>query len=436
MNCVRILIREMRYKQTLLALVLCLISGIVVAQNNTNSPYSRYGYGQLAEQGASNSRAMGGVAYGLRDKAHTNFANPASYTAVDSLTFIFEGGMSLQNTNFDNGFTKINAKNTSLDYLSMHFRIGTRFGMSLGLLPYANVGYDMENVTRNNEDNEKTTVTNYFGEGGLHQAYAGLAYKINRKFSIGVNISYLWGDVEHSMMHTFPYFTDANGVMKREHVGINSVKFDIGAQYSYQFGKKHFATFGAVFSPGYNLTNTSYIQEIEGSSSEILSGNTSGLSVNETDLDVKTGIPMTIGGGVAYVYDGRLTVGLDVTYQQWSKVSFMGNKDAFVDRTKIAVGAEYLPDPIGSSILKRIKYRAGAYYNNPYYKLDGVRASKEWGVSAGLSIPLLRSRSYFNISAQYARVNGQTTNFINENQLRVNIGVTFNERWFYKTRVN
>ena len=105
-------------------------------------------------------------------------------------------------------------------------------------------------------------------------------------------------------------------------------------------------------------------------------------------------------------------------------------------QSKIAVGAEYLPDPIGSSILKRIKYRAGAYYNNPYYKLDGVRASKEWGVSAGLSIPLLRSRSYFNISAQYARVNGQTTNFINENQLRVNIGVTFNERWFYKTRVN
>ena len=145
---------------------------------------------------------------------------------------------------------------------------------------------------------------------------------------------------------------------------------------------------------------------------------------------------MSFGAGVAYVYDGRLTVGLDVTYQQWSKVSFMGNKDAFVDRTNIAVGAEYLPDPIGRSILKRIKYRAGAYYNAPYYKLDGVRASKEWGVSAGLSIPLLRSRSYFNISAQYARVNGQTANFINENQLRVNIGVTFNERWFYKTRVN
>lgn len=413
-----------------------LMAGVAFAQNNTNSPYSRYGYGQLADQGASNSKAMGGVAYGLRDKQHTNFANPASYTAVDSLTFIFEAGMSLQNTNFDNGTLKTNAKNTSLDYLSMHFRVGTRFGMSLGLLPYANVGYDMQNLIKNTADASKTYAINYYGEGGLHQAYVGLAYKINRKFSIGANISYLWGAVEHAMMLTFPYNDEAFGFMTREHVGINSVKFDFGAQYSYQFGKKHFATFGAVFSPGYNLTNTTYFQEIIGSTTAITGGSSSGLTVKETDLNVKSGIPMTFGAGVAYIYDGRLTVGLDLTYQAWSKVSFMGNEDAFVDRTKVAVGAEYLPDPIGRSFLQRTKYRIGAYYNAPYYKMDDVRASKEWGVSAGFSIPILRSRSYFNISGQYARVKGQTADFIHEHQLRVNIGVTFTERWFYKTRVN
>jgi hypothetical protein len=214
------------------------------------------------------------------------------------------------------------------------------------------------------------------------------------------------------------------------------VKFDFGAQYSHQFGKKDFITLGAVFSPGYNLTNTTYIQDILGNSSAILNGSTSGLSVKETILDVKSGIPMSFGVGGAYSYDNRLTVGLDLTYQVWSKVPFMGNEDAFVDRTKISLGAEYLPDPLGRSILKRIKYRAGAYFNAPYYKLDGVRASKEWGLSVGLSVPIIRSRSYINISGQYARVNGQTANFIHENQLRVNIGVTFNERWFYKTRVN
>ena len=81
-----------RFRQTLLAFVLTMLSGVVAAQNNTNSPYTRYGYGQLADQGSGNSKGMGGIAYGLRDRYQINFANPASYTAVDSLTFLFDGG--------------------------------------------------------------------------------------------------------------------------------------------------------------------------------------------------------------------------------------------------------------------------------------------------------------------------------------------------------
>ena len=68
------------YRQTLLVFLLMMLSGAAVAQNNTNSPYTRYGYGQLADQGSGNSKAMGGIAYGLRDKYQVNFANPASYT--------------------------------------------------------------------------------------------------------------------------------------------------------------------------------------------------------------------------------------------------------------------------------------------------------------------------------------------------------------------
>ena len=82
-----------KFRHTLWALVLTMLSGVAMAQNNTNSPYTRYGYGQLADQGSANSKGMGGVAYALRDKHLVNFANPASYSAVDSLTFIFDGGM-------------------------------------------------------------------------------------------------------------------------------------------------------------------------------------------------------------------------------------------------------------------------------------------------------------------------------------------------------
>ena len=75
-----------------------------MAQSGSNSPYSRYGFGQLSDQSFGNSKAMGGIAYGLRNGYQINAANPASYSAVDSLTFLFDFGMSLQNSNFvENG---------------------------------------------------------------------------------------------------------------------------------------------------------------------------------------------------------------------------------------------------------------------------------------------------------------------------------------------
>ncbi len=124
-----------RFRQTLLAFVLTMLSGVVAAQNNTNSPYTRYGYGQLADQGSGNSKGMGGIAYGLRDRYQINFANPASYTAVDSLTFLFDGGITLQNSNLSNGTVKMNAKNSSFDYISMQFRLAKWGAMSIGMLP-------------------------------------------------------------------------------------------------------------------------------------------------------------------------------------------------------------------------------------------------------------------------------------------------------------
>ncbi len=91
------------FKQTLCALLLMTFAGVAVAQNNTNSPYTRYGYGDLVNQNFGNSKAMGGIAFGLRDGSQINPLNPASYTAIDSLTFLFEGGVSMQNANISDG---------------------------------------------------------------------------------------------------------------------------------------------------------------------------------------------------------------------------------------------------------------------------------------------------------------------------------------------
>lgn len=406
-----------------------MLFGVATAQNNTNSPYTRYGYGQLADQGSGNSKAMGGVAYGLRDKYQVNFANPASYTAVDSLTFIFDGGISLQNTNFSNGTLKQNAKNSSFDYVTMQFRLARWMGMSIGLLPYSNVGYNMGEYRENADAPSESGAVQYYGDGGLHQLYVGAGIKILKNLSVGANISYLWGDVTHTRALTFPNnsadlpWTGVTGT------SIKSYKLDFGVQYTQAFGKKHEATLGVVFSPGHDLGNDTYEQET-------LGDNNTGATVNTREVAATFGTPMSLGIGLSYVYDQRLTVGTDFTFQKWSSVAYMNEKDVFCNRTKIALGAEYFPNPMGRSYLAHIKYRVGAYYSQPYYKINGVRAANEYGVTAGFGLPIPRTRSVLSLSAQYVRTEGKTPAFLNENTLRVCVGVTFNERWFFKRKVD
>ena len=116
---------------------------------------------------------------------------------------------------------------------------------------------------------------------------------------------------------------------------------------------------------------------------------------------------------------------MDYSLQQWSKADFgvrttdesiradFDETYAYCDRSKISVGAEYIPNLLGRSYLAHIKYRLGAYYTTPYYKINGKKATRE----------------------QFVRISGQEATFVNENIFRVSIGLTFNERWFFKRRV-
>ena len=421
------------FKHTLCALLLTMVTGMAIAQNNTNSPYTRYGYGDLSDQSFGNSKAMGGIAFGLRDGAQINPLNPASYTAIDSLTFIFEGGVSLQNMNISGGGVKLNAKNSSFDYLAMQFRLHPKIAMSIGLLPFSNVGYSVS------ESNEATETSPYStksltGEGGLHQLYVGAGVKVLKNLSVGVNASYFWGDITCSLTQLYPNTASAYSYIRQNAVSVSDYKLDFGLQYTQEFNKKHSATIGAVYSPKHKLNNDYTVT-------------TQASSTVSQDWDATLEVPNTFGVGFTYNYDKRLTVGLDYSLQQWSKTKFGVNTSddavredfdetyTYCDRHKISVGAEYIPNLIGRSYLSHIKYRLGAYYTTPYYKIGGKDAAREYGVTAGFGLPVPRSRSILSISGQFVRVSGQESTFVNENIFRVSIGLTFNERWFFKRRV-
>lgn len=420
------------YKRLISASFLLTFAGLAMAQTSTNSPYTRYGFGQLSDQGFGNNKAMGGLAYGLRNGNQINAANPASYTAVDSLTFLFDVGMTLQNANFKEGNVKTNAKNSSFDYLAMQFRLWKRMGMTVGFLPYSTVGYSLYNtgkLTQDENGNTINTIASYAGDGGLQQVFVGLGYKVFNNLSVGANISYLYGDITHSVSTAFSA-TDSYTSIRMDKISISDYKVDFGLQYTYKFNKKHALNFGAVYSLGHSMNGTGYQYIQKYSNSDASSTQTVDTIKNAFSL------PHTFGAGLTYVYDNRLTVGVDYTLQKWADTKFYNKEGVFENRSKISVGAEFVPNSYSHNYLKRIRYRAGGYYSDPYAKVDGKEGAREYGVSLGFGLPVFQSRSVLNISGQYIKVSPKVKGMLEENYLRVNIGLTFNERWFMKWKVD
>ena len=175
--------------------------------NGSNSPYSRFGLGSLKDQSQGFNKAMSGVALGFRDGNRINMQNPASYSAIDSLSFIFDVGLTLQNVNFKSGGNSINAHNTTLDYINAGFRLCPGLGFSFGFIPFSSIGYDFsESKYLGDHFNSGSTMTytnSYTGDGGLHEVYVGLGWKPFANFSVGANFGYVWGNYAQNITQTF-----------------------------------------------------------------------------------------------------------------------------------------------------------------------------------------------------------------------------------------
>lgn len=407
------------------------------AQGGTKSPYSQFGIGALGEQSQGMSRGMNGVGYALRQGNQVNTLNPASYSSVDSLTMIFDMGLSGQLTHFEESGVKRNASTANFEYVVGSFRAWKNVGVSFGVLPYSSVGYDYETSTT---DSKTGTLTeSYSGSGGLHQVMLGVGWRVLKPLSVGVNAAYLWGTTERTVL---PSPSSAlNTLTKKYSTTVNSYKLDFGVQWVQPLGKLDRLTLGAVVGIGHNLNNKLNMSIINKDQLTNLSDTTSFTVADAYEL------PLTIGGGAAYNHAGKLTVAADFTFEKWGKLKFPGYKGGdylmlsglLEDRMKINAGLDWLPNPspLGGSYLSHVHYRMGAGYATPYYYINGHDGPKELSVSAGVGLPIVNkynNRSVLNISGQWAR--SSADGFITENVFRINVGITFNERWFMKLMVD
>ncbi len=437
-------------KRLFSGLLLAAMSLTSVAQVSlTLSPYSQFGLGTLSDQSVGFNSGMDGLAIGMRNGKIVNVLNPASYSAVDSLTMIFDVGVSGQITNFKEGGRRVNAKTANFDYAVSAFRLLPKVGFSFGIIPYTNIGYNYYSAAYN-DLNVSSTGSSYYneihdGNGGFSQTFVGIGWEVMKGLSVGANFSYFWGEYTKSTTVSNSD-TYVNTLTKIYTTSVNSYKLDFGLQYQTPITKKDILTLGATLGLGHSIGGEAKLAMNN-------YDNTNALSYTTSDSIPKAfELPFTFGIGASIQHNQRLTVGVDYTFQKWGSIDYPMQTSNITsdhklgyqliggqlrDRHKITIGTDWVPNPMGRKIMGHVHYKFGMSYATPYYNINGNKGPREFSVSAGFGIPLINSwnnRSTLNISAQW--VNMSADNFIRENSFRLNIGLTFNERWFAKWKVD
>lgn len=427
-----------------LAAMLVLSVSAVNAQNEnpsnlTNSAYTRYGFGKLGSVSNAATRAMGDLGVVPYSNSFTNLYNPASLTAIDTLTMLVEAGFNgewqftSENGNHEKHF------NSGFNYLSFHFPLWNRFAGALSLTPYSMVGYYYGTTSKDPIDSSISTVdtlaysNTYQGTGGLQKIMASIGWKPyvgkNDMVSVGLNVALITGSVNHAGAVTITSGQAQSTYVTR---GYTAKGFDLGlgVQYLHRLSPARTLLIGATFSPK---------TPIKVNADNIKYSYTDTVSVSER---YHVSAPLKFGIGAAYHIDRKLQVGAEFSLENWAKVAGMDanlkkTDDIYKNLSKFAVGVEYQPSSFNQSYFKTCRYRAGLNFKNSYIETYGSQ-NNEYTASVGIGLPvgyMSRRRSLLNFSLEYTHLQPSDSKLMSEDYINITVGVTFNEMMFFRNRL-
>lgn len=413
------------HKITSFLAVSALAISSICAQNNTSSPYSRYGYGELVEPGFGYTKSLGGLSAGIRNDNHINSANPASYTAIDSMGFRFEFGASLKCSKFADNNTTSKSWDQNLEYLALQFPITKWMGFSAGLQPFSFVGYEFGDkyVTKSTISTDTlASYVKYAGSGNITQLYLGLGVRPFEHFNVGMNVYYNFGTLSHASAVAFDNKA-YHATLQKNEISVHDWNVGFGAQYEFPLGDKRNFTVGATLDLPSKMKADA--------EKEIV---TSGVDTVNINFDNSFGLPLSFGVGFAYDINESWMVGADYKFQKWSDVEYFGEK-VFDDRHRFACGAELLPDRLSKKFFKRMSYRVGFNYSNAYFNVNDNELNHV-AASAGFGIPLRRvvNPTYLNLGFEYGRAGKKSNDMILEQYFKIVLNLSVNERWFAKRK--
>lgn len=398
--------------------------------NNTTSPYSRFGLGDLHHYSYGRTAAMGGATLGSRHEVQINSANPASYNANDSLSFVFDFGVDATLSNYKSNSGSLKAKDVNFRYFSLSWPVTKKIGMALGLQPFSDMGYEVgftEDLTGIGK-----VYHSYTGEGTTSKAFFGTSISPIKGLSLGANLNYIFGRLNQN---TNIGYQDANlfTLVKTEGTRLSDFTLTYGLQYDINLKKGQFLTVGVTLE---NQSNVAAFHRLF--SYKTITVGTSSLSdtieyIAETKDHIK--FPSTFGIGISYNKPNKLEINADYYYAGWSKSTFYGKADELItNQSRFSAGFEYIPNAFSiRSYLSRVKYRGGIHYEKSYLQLNNQQIN-EIGISAGAGFPFPKSKSTANIALELGKKGTLQDNLVRDNYAKISLYLNLYDYWFVKRK--
>lgn len=424
--------------------VFLIISVYVSAQDGTYgaySPYSIYGIGDISQEGTAFNKSMGGVGLATRNRRFINYLNPAAVTARDSLSFMADFGLQQSNKVYSQGKLK-SAHNTFNIYnFVMSFPIYRSSAFMVGITPFSDVGYDFSSIETDPNIIGQTGNISYdsYGTGSVYQVFAGAGVTFWKRLSLGAEAIYYFGNIDKvtNMDYSNSSYRSVNSgsdLMVRGTTG----KF--GLQYEQKLGGDVSMIIGATYRLSTSLKGTAlnYRYANQDSVTDTLKNESADLRKAGLRFADELGVGISFKGGEKwsaefnYLRSDWRNSGFDSA----SGFSVKSDTETFSSAVSQSFRAGFEIVPNRNDIryyLRRCAYRAGVYYDQSYYKLNGNNVNS-MGITLGVTLPVFRLYNGLTLGVDLGQRASTRNNMIRERYATFVVGFNIHDIWFQKVQ--